>query len=53
MDTYTLPNTLSVRFGGFTGPELLSMVADDVEVDHLNFFIVIFEAEMARSFPYF
>ena len=31
LDQYTLPNTLSVRFGGFTGPELLSLCSGEVE----------------------
>ena len=31
IDRFMLPNTLSVRFGGFTGPELLSLCQDDIE----------------------
>ena len=31
LDQFTLPNTLSVRFGGFTGPELMSLCSDNVE----------------------
>jgi len=31
VDTFCLPNTLSVRFGGFTGPELLNLCKEDIE----------------------
>jgi len=31
VDTFCLPNTLSVRFGGMTGPELLGLCKEDVE----------------------
>ena len=31
IDRFMLPNTLSVRIGGFTGPELLSLCQDDIE----------------------
>ena len=30
LDQITLPNTLSVRYGGFTGPELLSLCSGNV-----------------------
>jgi len=31
VDRFCLPNTLSVRFGGFRGPELLSLCKEDIE----------------------
>ena len=32
VDSMTLPNTLSVRFGGTTGPELLQKCQGNIEV---------------------
>ena len=31
VDRFCLPNTLSIRFGGFRGPELLQLCKDDIE----------------------